>query len=303
VATARQPSIRALHGISQWNSDNFARVTHREVTRVTGFDLPQLFESAKTSATAFDASLPSRYVLVSLDAKSMLGRKNPDGVLDVWEQVRAEFPDVTLVIKTSDLANMAPGHLVDRISRTQGVHVIDKDITRDEMTRLIAGAEVYLSLHRSEGLGLGPLEAALLSRPVVYTNYSGIVEFLDGVHYPVSYSMVRVGDSGYNNGPYPDDELWAQPDVADAVQQLRRALMKERDAAADAHVVQGRLEAAQVSIVEWAQELIAESERRARQPQRRSPLRPLLRVIKVLYRRIPESQRRRLHVALQGGAH
>ena len=301
VAIGKGASIHALHGISQWNADNFARATHRPVTRVTGFDVPALFTSAATPRTSFDDSLPPRYVLVSLDAKSMLGRKNPDGVLDAWEHVRGEFPELTLVVKGSDLATMAPGDLLNRMARTPGVHLLDEDITRDEMVRLIAGAEVYISLHRSEGLGLGPLEAALLGRPVVYTNYSGVVEFLESLHYPVQYSMVRVGDSGYNNGPYPDTELWAEPDVLDAANQLRRALGKERDASADALVVRSRLEAAQVSIVDWAGELIAEAEQRARKSQRRSMLRPLVRVIKVVYRRIPESLRRRLHVALQDG--
>ena len=302
VATARQSSIRALHGISQWNADNFSRATQRKVTRITAFDVPQLFASADTPTTWFDASLPARYILVSLDTKSMLGRKNPDGVLDLWDHVRAEFTEFTLVIKTSDLANMAPGKLFDRIAQTSGVQVIDTDITRDEMARLIARAEVYLSLHRSEGLGLGPLEAALLGCPVVYTNYSGVVEFLEGLHYPVSYSMVRVGDSGYNNGPYPDDELWADPDLTDAARQLRRALMRERDAAADARVLQSRLEDAQASIVEWAHELIAESERRSLHPQRRSRRSLLLRLIKGVYRRTPASLRRRLHLFLQDGS-
>ena len=302
VAIATQASIHALHGISQWSADNFARATNRPVTRVTGFDLPQLFESATSPRSSFDEALPMRYVLVSLDAKSTLGRKNPDGFLDTWERVSDDFPEVTLVIKTADLATVAPFPLLDRIARTKRVHVIDEDITRDEMTRLIAGAEVYVSLTRSEGLGLGPLEAAALGRPVVYTNYSGIVEFLEGLHYPVAYSMVRVGDSGYYNGPYLDNELWAQPDVLDAAKQLRRALAQERDARADALVVRSRLETAQASIVDWAGELITEAEQRAQNSERRSRLRPLFRLIKVVYRRIPASLRHRLHVALQDGA-
>ena len=61
---------------------------------------------------------------------------------------------------------------------------------------LLAHCDVFVSLHRSEGMGLTPIEAGLCGLPVVYTNYGGgSTDFLDGVlpGRPIRWS--RVGDS------------------------------------------------------------------------------------------------------------
>jgi glycosyltransferase involved in cell wall biosynthesis len=54
------------------------------------------------------------------------------------------------------------------------------------MNGLLAAADVFVSLHRSEGFGLGLAEAMLLGKPVVGTAYSGNADFLDDTTgYPV----------------------------------------------------------------------------------------------------------------------
>lgn len=71
---------------------------------------------------------------------------------------------------------------------------------------------------------LTPIEAGLCGLPVVYTDYGGVVDFMEDGFFPVSYSMTRVGVSGHETGPYGRDALWAEADLDDAERQLRRAL-------------------------------------------------------------------------------
>ena len=49
----------------------------------------------------------------------------------------------------------------------------------DDVLALMEACDVYVSLHRSEGLGLAMAEAMLMGKPVVATGYSGNTEFMN----------------------------------------------------------------------------------------------------------------------------
>ena len=51
-------------------------------------------------------------------------------------------------------------------------------MTRDELAGLMRAADCYVSLHRSEGFGLGIAESMALGKPVIATHYSGPVDFM-----------------------------------------------------------------------------------------------------------------------------
>ena len=64
---------------------------------------------------------------------------------------------------------------------SEGANVVflDQHISAAEMNALFASADCYISLHRSEGLGLGMAQAMYLGKPVIATNYSGNLEFMN----------------------------------------------------------------------------------------------------------------------------
>jgi glycosyltransferase involved in cell wall biosynthesis len=86
---------------------------------------------------------------------------------------------------------------------------------------------VYVSLHRSEGFGLGLAEAMYVGTPVIATAYSGNMDFtapdnsclvgysmrsvsaLDHLHYPQAEALYRSG------------LVWADPDVELAARWMR----------------------------------------------------------------------------------
>jgi glycosyltransferase involved in cell wall biosynthesis len=160
-----------------------------------------------------------------------LGRKNPDAVLRAWAAVADDFPHHSLILKTMALAEEGTEELAELIRHSPRTTVIDDHLSDEEYHELVAQASAYITLPRSEGLGLTPLEAAVHAVPVVYSDYSGLRDNFQSSFFPVPVTMVRVGDSGYDNTPYPDDAWWGEPDASVAAEQLRRALAMNHDEA------------------------------------------------------------------------
>jgi glycosyltransferase involved in cell wall biosynthesis len=156
--------------------------------------------------------------------------------------VADDFPEHRLLLKTMALANEGTPELAELIRRSPRTTLIDDHLSDEEYHALVANAAAYITLPRSEGLGLTPLEAAVHGVPVVYSDYSGLHDNFDGAFFPVPVTMVRVGDSGYDNTPYPNDATWGDPDVAVAAEQLRLALTMPRESAlAQAAIIRERL--------------------------------------------------------------
>src|SRR5262249_16859176 len=133
------------------------------------FGLP---EGACVFATAFDAH-------------SDFARKNPLGVLDAFGRAFADHPDgVQLVLRVQNAqgakggAASAEAALRARAAADPRVRVVDGALTRAEALSLVASCDVYVSLHRAEGLGFGPLEAMALGRPAVATAWSGNLDYM-----------------------------------------------------------------------------------------------------------------------------
>ncbi len=176
--------------------------------------------------------------LFTFDYNSFVARKNPGAVIAAF---RRAFPpgrdDVGLVVKSVNGV-----HRPDRVASIDAliggdprIHHLDAFLGRDEAYGLISVTDAYVSLHRSEGLGLGLAEAMALGKPAIATGYSGNLEFMDeGNSLLVAHRLVAV-----RQGEYMFDDsrfIWADPDVDDAARQMRRvvddAALRERLAAA-----------------------------------------------------------------------
>lgn len=160
--------------------------------------------------------------LTSLDFNSHATRKNPQAAIAAF---RLAFPidrdDVGLVIKTShgdrhvdalqDLRRAADGD--PRIT------IRDELIDRASMWDLQAACDAYLSLHRSEGFGLGMAESMALGKPVVATGYSGNLDFMHANNSRlVDYRLIALREGDY---PAWRNQHWAEPSIEHAAQHLR----------------------------------------------------------------------------------
>jgi glycosyltransferase involved in cell wall biosynthesis len=66
--------------------------------------------------------------------------------------------------------------------------------TDRQMQWLFANTDCFVSAHHSEGWGLGPFQAKLLGKPVIYTDWSAVREFCSEAHgdIPIGYKMSPV---------------------------------------------------------------------------------------------------------------
>ena len=80
--------------------------------------------------------------------------------------------------------------------------------------------DAFLSLHRSEGFGLGLAESMFLGKPVVATDWSGNRDFMNRENScPVNYRLIRLEQ---NIGSYGRGQIWADPDLEHAAELMAR---------------------------------------------------------------------------------
>ena len=107
--------------------------------------------------------------------------------------------------------------------------VIDEHISAIEMRALVARLDCFVSLHRSEGLGLSLAGSMAAGVPVIATGYSGNLEFMSRANSVlVPYKLTDVGPGA---DPYPADACWAEPDADVAAAEMRRLFDHPDDAA------------------------------------------------------------------------
>ena len=59
----------------------------------------------------------------------------------------------------------------------QRITIIEAMFAYDEIIGLMNVCDVFMSLHRSEGVGYSIAESMMLGKPVIATNYSGNTDF------------------------------------------------------------------------------------------------------------------------------
>lgn len=118
--------------------------------------------------------------LFSFDFNSSVVRKNPLAVVEAYRRAFGPGASRTrLVMKAFNLANSAAFE-ADLRAAVQGVGgmLIDEHLPDQDVGDLFHAADVYVSLHRSEGFGLGMAEAMAVGKAVIGTAYSGNLDFM-----------------------------------------------------------------------------------------------------------------------------
>jgi glycosyltransferase involved in cell wall biosynthesis len=155
------------------------------------------------------------------DFDSFMSRKNPMGAIHAF---RAAFPkgteDVSLVIKARGTPQEQDRQELYALAHSDPrIQVREKLLSRAEMSALMADCNVFLSLHRSEGFGLGCAEALALGKIVVATDFGGTRDFISvETGYPVSFKQVSLRPDDY---PGAEGSYWAEPDIGHATSILQ----------------------------------------------------------------------------------
>ncbi len=178
--------------------------------------------------------------LVVFDFLGYVQRKNPMAAIAAFKQAFPTQRDVRLVIKcVNEHLDPAAFEAMRVLADGSRVSIHGGYWSRREMLDLMAACDVYVSLHRSEGLGLSIAEAMANARPVIATNWSGNTDFMTPeTSFPVGYELVELTE---DVGPYRAGQLWAEPSIDDAARLMRlvyddRALADERGQAAQRRI-------------------------------------------------------------------
>ncbi len=152
--------------------------------------------------------------LMMYDFSSYQDRKNPQAALDAFDQAFAKTGEqVALVIKTQNAQHhpVDLAALQDKLAGRQDIIWINETLSRQAVYDLQSVCDALVSLHRSEGFGLGPAEAMFLGKPVIATNWSGNTEFMNSQNsLPVNYRLVKIEK---DVGVYEAGQMWADADI------------------------------------------------------------------------------------------
>ena len=166
--------------------------------------------------------------LFAFDFKSGFARKNPLACIEAFKKAfPAKNKQVALVIKSMD-GSLFPdqARLLEESVRTDPrILHMSQSLPWEAMAGLMQNCDSFVSLHRSEGIGLGMAQSMLLGKPVIATGYSGNTDFMhDGNACMVDHELVPVREGEY---PFAPGQEWAEPDVDQAAWFMQRLLEKE----------------------------------------------------------------------------
>jgi GT2 family glycosyltransferase/glycosyltransferase involved in cell wall biosynthesis len=160
--------------------------------------------------------------LFTFHMMSVMERKNPIGLIRAFARAFGADDTVQLVLKTSfgDRHPQQFEALQAAAATAANVTIINEVYSPEDVLSLMDACDAYVSLHRSEGLGLTMAEAMLMGKPVIATNFSGNVDFMDSSNsLLVDYELVKLGKS---IPPYDAHLEWAEPSEAHAAELMRR---------------------------------------------------------------------------------
>jgi Glycosyl transferases group 1 len=188
-------------------------------------------------------SVPSEefvYLFV-FDFHSHMERMNPLALIDAFTRAFAPREPVRLVIKCVNADSDREGFAA-MSARAQGYPI---DIQpgywpSQDLRNLMAACDAYVSLHRSEGTGLTITDAMALGKPVIASSWSGNMDFMNVSNsFPVRYELVELRE---NVGPYRAGEVWADPSVEHAAEQMRRVFEDREEARIRGEVARREIE-------------------------------------------------------------
>ena len=217
-----------IWGISDFTSKSF--VNDFGITVKTMHNSVEIPKFEKKSRKYFGIPEDKFLFCFSFDFNSWLTRKNPTAVIEAFKKAFPFNSNVGLVIKVSNVNEQSSlwSKIFESINDCNSIYIINEVLERDVLFSLFDNCDSYVSLHRSEGFGLGIAENMLLGKPVICTSYSGNIDFCNQKNsYLVDYELVKVVEGEY---PFSDGCNWAEPSV-DSASKLMKEVYENKEMA------------------------------------------------------------------------
>ena len=178
-----------------------------------------------------ELGLPQRFTFLFVFDFWSGVRKNPSALVEAFSRAFQPGEGPTLLLKSINGRDWKPRQLEDLRALAGGrqdILIRDGYVSAGERNSLLACCDCYVSLHRSEGLGLTMAEAMVYGKPVIATGYSGNLQFMtDENSHLVPYHLVDIPETWW---AYAPGAQWAAPDI-DAAASLMRQVWEHADEA------------------------------------------------------------------------
>jgi hypothetical protein len=140
-------------------------------------------------------------------------RKNMNGLIRAFQECNFG-PDARLLLKATCIQ---PVHLQE-----PNIVVINGLLSDEAMDRIHGSCHCYVNCSHSEGVGMGAVEAAMMSKPVIISDYGGLKEY---VQTPWVIKCSK-GPIGFDDFLFTKDLEWGYPSHEDLVRCLKDCFEK-----------------------------------------------------------------------------
>lgn len=230
------PGIIERMGVREvWTASHFSAEAMRAGLQVPVFHLrPGLALPPFEPLSRFSLGIPESVFifLFVFDMRSAMERKNPAAVIRAFREAFGPEEPVRLVIRARHGSQDAPmlASLYREAREAGGVLIMERPLSRDTAYALTLACDCYVSLHRSEGLGLTIAEAMLMGKPVIATAYSGNMDFMNAESsYLVDFKLTQ---TKVEMVPYPAGTVWADASITSASALMRHVYENKDEARA-----------------------------------------------------------------------
>ncbi|MEF3307189.1 glycosyltransferase [Paenibacillus sp. GYB003] len=195
--------------------------------------IPNFFDTDRFTPGGPALPLPVREPFRFLSVFDLKRRKGYDVLLDAFLDEFSAGDDVALVIKIRD--NNKVNLLIEQIEShpkpkrdKPPVYIIDQMLSTEELLQLYRACDAFVLPTRGEGWGRPFFEAMLMELPVIGTNWSGQVDFMNSRNAELIQveQFVEIMD---NENPAFIGHVWAEPSKSDLRDKMRAVFMRKAE--------------------------------------------------------------------------
>jgi len=218
---------------SDFNAETFSRGgVPSWLIQTIGHPIDPLLEDVRRSATEHRRRWQEQTVFLSV-ASSAVGRRDLTMLFESYAYAFDHDDDVALIIKVPPRGIDAVQDCLERTmlshpargsGRWPTVYTIAERLSREQLARLHASVDAYVSCERGNGWDLPAMDSMTLGIPVVNVGFGASTMFCssgDTYTVPVGTTMVACDDSLHGPHPLYSGQFWPYVDPHDLADQLR----------------------------------------------------------------------------------
>ena len=165
-----------------WVPSEFVKQAMEKHSPVPVVTIPHCIDlKTKSSLSRSYFGIPdTAFTFLSMfDTHSIAERKNPFGAITAFKKAfEGSNGEVCLILKVNNAEEVKMDSLIKAIESHPNILIVKGTHSRLEINALLSLTDCFVSLHRSEGFGLGPAEAMYLGKVTIITNWSGSIDYM-----------------------------------------------------------------------------------------------------------------------------